>query len=412
MKLRRPIAVVFVIFCFLLLAGVSAVRSQGWHRQSVGTTLELTGVAYTSTTNGTVIAFDSSIFRTTDGGISWHHEQNSVPGLEGINFTDSLYGRIASLETVIRTTDGGYSWSTPFGHPYEQIRAVCFTDSSTGIAVGDTTIYYFAHDPSLGDISFSEGTSFSLLSVSVAGNSGIIGCRSGVVLISTNSGRTWVPPQQSLTDQNITGVAMLDGSNAVAVGGNGIVLRTSNAGYRWEAFQFDTSSWTAVCFPDSKHGTAVGGKGRILHTIDGGEHWAYQESGTTEDLYAVNFLDANNGWIVGRNGTLLHTTNGGESSPSAVPVTTQHSSSDLSQDLLNPRSLEYALPFDADVRIDLVDPSGREQRTLREEHETSGEYSILPDWNFLHNGLYFCSLKATAASGNSFSRMWKIVVLH
>jgi hypothetical protein len=71
------------------------------------------------------------------------------------------------------------------------------------------------------------------------------------------------------------------------------------------------NSLRAVYFPDANTGYAVGMNGIILKTIDAGTNWVLQASGTTNNLKSVFFTDANNGYVVGDHGTILKTTNGG-----------------------------------------------------------------------------------------------------
>ncbi|MGB3452441.1 MAG: T9SS type A sorting domain-containing protein [Moheibacter sp.] len=56
---------------------------------------------------------------------------------------------------------------------------------------------------------------------------------------------------------------------------------------------------------------AVGANGIIIKTTDGGETWVQKPSGSTEDLRKVQFPTPDTGYIIG-GGTLLKTTDGGE----------------------------------------------------------------------------------------------------
>jgi photosystem II stability/assembly factor-like uncharacterized protein len=83
-----------------------------------------------------------------------------------------------------------------------------------------------------------------------------------------------------------------------------------------------------ITFIDRNNGYAVGSDGTIIHTTDAGMNWSVQQSGTTVSLQSVFFIDENNGWTVeGANhiitpgawawgtqvesATILRTTNGG-----------------------------------------------------------------------------------------------------
>ena len=68
----------------------------------------------------------------------------------------------------------------------------------------------------------------------------------------------------------------------------------------------------AVTFIDSLNGTVVGGNGLIIRTTNGGESWISQNSGTNLVLLAVSFSTFNIGTVVGDDGTILRTIDGGQ----------------------------------------------------------------------------------------------------
>jgi photosystem II stability/assembly factor-like uncharacterized protein len=57
---------------------------------------------------------------------------------------------------------------------------------------------------------------------------------------------------------------------------------------------------------------AVGYNGVILHTSDAGEKWEYQNSGVKVALAGVDFVSTAKGWAVGRFGTIISTQDGGK----------------------------------------------------------------------------------------------------
>ena len=74
-----------------------------------------------------------------------------------------------------------------------------------------------------------------------------------------------------------------------------------------------------IQFVDENEGWAVGDDGLILHSIDAGKTWERQHTGTRASLRAVHFLTPYSGWVVGRvelagggsSGVVLSTTDGG-----------------------------------------------------------------------------------------------------
>lgn len=85
----------------------------------------------------------------------------------------------------------------------------------------------------------------------------------------------WVQ-QNSGTNEMLTDVAMLDTATAIAVGRDGSILRTSNAGTTWTNVAAPLSfggPWNGVSFFDTMYGIVVGDHGLVMTTINGGQNW-------------------------------------------------------------------------------------------------------------------------------------------
>src|SRR5712664_2183215 len=88
-------------------------------------------------------------------------------------------------------------------------------------------------------------------------------------------------------------------------------LALAQSGWFWQN-PFPTGNWLhGVATPDPNTAIAIGGLGTIVHTTDGGATWTLQDAGGTARLWGVFFLDADTGWVVGESGTIFHTTDGG-----------------------------------------------------------------------------------------------------
>src|SRR5438105_3931479 len=83
---------------------------------------------------------------------------------------------------------------------------------------------------------------------------------------------------------------------------------------------FEDAALHAVQFVDQNEGWAVGDDGVVWHTIDAGRDWERQSTGVRSSLRSVHFLNPYTGWIAGREelphgqgstGVLLYTSDGG-----------------------------------------------------------------------------------------------------
>jgi photosystem II stability/assembly factor-like uncharacterized protein len=108
--------------------------------------------------------------------------------------------------------------------------------------------------------------------------SGLICC----ALLSANA-----LAQDSLIMPRSTQSLLLDieaaGGRLVAVGERGHVLLSDDRGSTWRQATVPTRQLlTAVYFPDVQRGWAVGHDGLVLATVDAGEHWVIQRDGLAE----------------------------------------------------------------------------------------------------------------------------------
>ncbi|MGO4395524.1 WD40/YVTN/BNR-like repeat-containing protein [Variovorax sp. M-6] len=142
------------------------------------------------------------------------------------------------------------------------------------------------------------------------------------------------------------------GSRLVAVGQRGHIVTSDDAGKSWQQAQVPVSSdLVAVAFPDATNGWAVGHDGVVLQTTDAGLTWTrrldgrqvgdamvqyyareadalsahdpkraaalleearrFGVQGAENPLLDVWFRDASNGFVVGAFGLVLHTADGG-----------------------------------------------------------------------------------------------------
>jgi photosystem II stability/assembly factor-like uncharacterized protein len=120
----------------------------------------------------------------------------------------------------------------------------------------------------------------------------------------------WIPQNTGTTDQ-LYSVFFPDSNTGYAVGWNGAMVKTVDAGSSWTTLTSGTSqALLSVYFTSTTTGYAVGNGGLILKTIDGGNTWSSQTVGSA-NLTSVRFTDANNGIAVGDSGTIIVTSDAG-----------------------------------------------------------------------------------------------------
>jgi photosystem II stability/assembly factor-like uncharacterized protein len=120
---------------------------------------------------------------------------------------------------------------------------------------------------------------------------------------------TAAPPRVLLLDGAVVG------SDLIAVGELGTILRSSASGGDWQRVTVPTTATlTGVSFaPDGRHGWAVGHDALVLATSDGGSSWNRQFQGDNlqDSFLDVLALDARQVIAIGAYGLCLVTRDGG-----------------------------------------------------------------------------------------------------
>jgi len=138
----------------------------------------------------------------------------------------------------------------------------------------------------------------------------------GVVVRTADGGKTWqevadVP--KSEVANKLNRVRLGPEGVAVATGEMGALLATQDYGEHWRRLRpEEDQAWNDVALLPGKKLVAVGEFGRIAISADNGATWADIKAPIEVSLMSVAFRDAQNGLAVGLEGTVLKTENGGE----------------------------------------------------------------------------------------------------
>lgn len=135
---------------------------------------------------------------------------------------------------------------------------------------------------------------------------------SGTVLRTTNAGAKWDLINSGGSELHSVFFPTID--TGYIVGDNSTIMKTTNGGQTWFLQFIYPSTYLnllSVYFTSSKVGYAVSESGAIIKTYDGGANWYFQASGVSTYLHSIFFTDENTGYIAGGYGKLLKTTNGG-----------------------------------------------------------------------------------------------------
>ena len=221
---------------------------------------------------------DGVIYRTTDSGATWNRFRTPVTGpvssLAAISATEVVVAE--QNGTAFVTRDGGTTWSAVFANQ---------GDSQDLAAVDRRTI--------------------------VAGDA------FGRVRITNDHGTTWTTRTTTTSPMPVRGLAMHGSGDAngteiiLAVGDLGRISQSFDGGATWTARSSGTTQdlWDVDVAPDGV-AIAVGGSGTILRSTDWGLNWA-SVGGAGPTLRRVDIHDDGTVIAVGHGGAIRRSANAG-----------------------------------------------------------------------------------------------------
>jgi photosystem II stability/assembly factor-like uncharacterized protein len=210
-----------------------------WTRQQSGTTKNLFKVAVVDPQTAAAVGADGTILHTSDGGAHWQSAKSpKMITLFDVVFTDKNTSWAAGeFSTILATKDGGQTWTV-----------------AAGGNTGDFTIGPF--------FTITFDTPQHAVAAGLAGE----------LSVTDDAGKTWKPAK--LPDQVGTYVLAADpASKKLWVGGTGGKMFVQNPGGQWqEAPRATFHDLTDMAFVGNE-GVAVGLNGTILLTQNAGEQW-------------------------------------------------------------------------------------------------------------------------------------------
>lgn len=214
-----------------------------WSRQISGTKKNLFNVYPIDDQSVVAVGADGTLARTADGGEHWQTAKSpKTVSFFGLTFLDKNTGfAVGEFSTIVATTDGGQTWSLNYGGnttdftigPYF---SVAFSDPQHGVASGLAGDLLVTADggktwkveklpDAVASYVVTEDQTAKKLWAAGAG---------GRMFDSTQPGQWQSLDRTAFHD--ITDLAFA-GNMGVAVGLNGTILLTNNAGAQWQAVQ-------------------------------------------------------------------------------------------------------------------------------------------------------------------------------
>jgi photosystem II stability/assembly factor-like uncharacterized protein len=293
----------------------------------------LRSVSFIDAADGWIIGGKSVCLRTTDGGKTWttltmnasanfrtvqfapdgtgwitgDGEPNSPPPRGHVEFTLPMVSA-----TLYRTTDGGTDWSVGWVPTNFQLYAIASSPDEVvvgtfgGDAHPDGSVIVFGTNL----VAKTLNRAFrSLFAMAIPSKGRVIAVGTPVrvgfggmmqlpplltqaqcrAIISNDGGATWDVSKGSDGNDYLRGLATSGEKLAIAVGDNGTILRSEDAGDSWATVTSPTKeSLSGVAFDGNKTFLAIGSKGTVIASHDQGKTWKTVDTGLRSDLHGVS----------------------------------------------------------------------------------------------------------------------------
>ena len=231
---------------------------------------------------GWICGEEGIILHTTDGGETWAHQESTVKSnlFKLYVADDKTVYAVGANATVLRTIDGGDHWQSAKIPKAIDIFDLTFSDKNTGWAVGEFSTILKTTDggqtwlvQSGGNMGeYTIGPFFTITFTDP--QHGIAAGLSGDLSITSDGGKTWQPAK--LPDSSATAtytVAEDTTTKKLWAGGTGGRMFGQNASGQWQKVEQVTfRDITDITFVGNE-GVAVGLNGTILLTSNAGEQW-------------------------------------------------------------------------------------------------------------------------------------------
>lgn len=284
-----------------------------------------TGLHFFDEMDGLVLGYDdnvicnSSIFKTTDGGINWEKSilTNKIASSEMyFEFVSEKEAYIYCFNGwIFKSTDYYKTWypiSEDFSSNIYGFQAV--NDSCFYMANSDGKIFKSKNPEKYWDTVYSNSNS-DIRGMSFSDEMNGIACGyAGLILRTYDGGKTWhnysIP---NLERDLISNVKLIDSLNVFITLSFGRSAYSNNGGINWTFSQNNIGYWINNIAINENEIWTVGQGGTICKVESYYYGLTLQNShGYNTRLEKIEFADENNGFAIGDFGHFLKTTNGGE----------------------------------------------------------------------------------------------------
>jgi len=398
---------------------LSKIYPSGTQQILGGTKKVFNSISFLNENTGVVVA-NYQIINTTNSGLNWNInmfgnyswfegyysslvETRSYPSGNMFVVLFSPLPQNFPMESIYRSTDGGLSWGYLYGSlgylgGFDEVDGITYVSHTSAIlksSGSNFTQVYSVTGTMLGDLEFTTAMTGFVIHNNNGGSNGI--------LKTTNAGLNWVFTQNP-GNKYLNNIEFLSSGTGYATSDSGFVMKTTNFGVSWQNINTGLNQYNQeIKFFDENNGWLLNyfydpvRRSRLYFTKNGGINFYPITSLGNFNVNGFTFVNVNTGYVCGDSGKVLKTTNGG------LTFIAQNSgfvpgNFSLSQNYPNPfnpvTNISFDIPKSGFVKITVFDLLGREITNLINQQLQPGSYTVDWDASNYPSGVYFYKIEA------------------
>ncbi len=409
-----------LIIIFLIMVLLPDISISQWITQYQFTPgVELRDIKFINKSTGWICGA-GIILKTTNMGVNWVQQTHPATNksLYCIHPVDSnIVYCVGYFETILKTTNGGDNWFALRNGPLglgNSYKGTFFINSLTGWIGGYRLQIYKTTD---GGVSFdSTYMNMTIMDIHFKdSNTGIAVGGGGIVYKTTNQGLNWIMTHDYYSGSgDFNKVSVIDNQYCFAVGNARRVFRSTNYGDTWDSVGYvaGANGPYSCRFSSLNTGWVGGTMGEMFKSTNGGATWNLQNINTTNIgwLWSFSFQSDSIGWAIGQNTKILFTSTSGVTfvNQTGGEIPTGYT---LEQNYPNPFNsqtmISYSVPKRSYIQLKIYDVIGKEIKEIENGIKDAGNYSFVLYASELTSGIYFIRLR----NGNNFNQTRKMILI-
>lgn len=262
---------------------------------------------------------DAATSESRDGAVATAPELAPSKVFIDLDRAGSRIVAVGESGAIRVSDDNGDSWQAVTSGVDSTLTAVTFVSEQNGWAAGHDGVLLRTHDGGdqwvRVDLTGQIEPGQALMAVAFdANNQGVIVGPDKLLLTTADGGESWVRERLAarLSSSELNGAAMLESGHLLIVTDRSEILSRAKPDAEWQVARQGHKSLLGVIGLGGSEALAFGGGGTVLHSSDGGVNWAEVKSASKAGYFGGSLLSDGSVILVGSEGIVARRSAGGE----------------------------------------------------------------------------------------------------